>query len=97
MVKPYSEEKKGLLRVRTFESTVSEKELKWHWDEEDRYITPLTKNDWMFQFDNELPFLIDRPFVIKAGVIHRIIKGTTPLVVSIKNISNEGFSTIIDP
>lgn len=81
---PYSEEKKGLLKIRTFNSTISEEELKWHWDREDRYVTPLNKNDWMFQFDNELPFLLKESFLIKAGVIHRLIKGTTELIISIE-------------
>lgn len=81
---PYTEEKKGDLKIRTFSSQISEEELKWHWDEENRLVRPLKENDWMFQFDNELPFKIDRPIRIEAGVIHRVIKGTTDLIVSIE-------------
>ncbi len=69
--------------IRTFYPTINELELKWHWDEEDRKVIPLNENDWFFQFDNELPIQINQEINIKAGVIHRIIKGSTPLIVKI--------------
>lgn len=83
-MQPYTEEKKDNLKIRTFSSQIPEEELKWHWDEENRLVKPINENDWMFQFDNELPFKIDRPIRIGAGVIHRVIRGTTDLVVSIE-------------
>jgi len=81
---PYIEEKKEGIRIRTFSSETPEEELKWHWDEENRIVKPLAENDWLFQFDNELPFKIDRPISIEAGMIHRVIRGTTDLKVSIE-------------
>jgi hypothetical protein len=81
---PYTEDKKDDIRIRTFSSQTPEEELKWHWDEENRIVKPLSENDWLFQFDNELPFKIDRPISIEAGVIHRVIRGTTDLKVSIE-------------
>jgi hypothetical protein len=81
---PYSEENLRSLRIRTFSSDIPEIDLKWHWDEENRLVKPLNDNDWFFQFDNELPFKIDRPIRIEAGTIHRVIKGTTDLIVSIE-------------
>lgn len=69
--------------IRTFSCDIPEEELKWHWDEEDRTIVPLQLNDWQFQFDNELPVKIYKPIHIPAGTMHRVIKGTTDLVIKI--------------
>lgn len=69
--------------IRTFTSDVEESELQWHWDEENRIIEPLDENDWFFQFDNSLPFPIKEKINIPAGVIHRVIKGSTDLKVKI--------------
>ena len=80
----YTEESLGNnTYIRTFFSDVPEEELKWHWDEEDRTVTPISENDWEFQMDNELPHLFDREVFIPAGEFHRIIKGTTSLKVKI--------------
>jgi hypothetical protein len=65
---------------------VDDADLKWHWDEQERIIEPLNQNDWLFQFDNGLPFPIKEKINIPAGVIHRVIKGTTDLVIKIKMI-----------
>ncbi len=75
--------------VRGFSHETRAHLLKWHWDEEDRLVTPLDDNDWKFQFDNNLPQNIDKPIYIPKGVIHRIIKGTTDLLIKIeKNADN---------
>jgi hypothetical protein len=63
-----------------------ESELEWHWDEEDRLVTGINISDWKFQFDNELPITFDQPIYIKAGRIHRVIKGTGSLIVKITKI-----------
>lgn len=84
MDKPYIEQKiDSSVYVRTFSETVDDSELQWHWDEEDRIVTPIEKTDWQFQFDNELPFTITKEINIPAGVIHRVIKGTGELKVKI--------------
>jgi hypothetical protein len=49
--------------------------FKWHYDPEDRLVTPIGETDWQFQFDNELPFIIKEEIYIPAEVYHRIIKG----------------------
>ena len=72
--------------VRTFLRSVDESELKWHWDEEDRWVEPLQPNDWQFQFDNQLPQKIDQPIFIPRGVFHRVIRGTTDLVVQVRKL-----------
>ena len=85
MSRPYSEEnvEKDVV-IRKFLPTVSEEELEGHWDEQHRTVYALNKNDWMFQFDNGLPFPIKEKINIPAGVIHRVIRGTTELVVKIE-------------
>lgn len=70
--------------IREFSNDVPEHLLKWHWDEEDRIVTPINKNDWKFQFDNELPIPFNQKVKIKAGVYHRIIKGSTDLKIKIE-------------
>ena len=83
-MKPYTEEKVAeSVVIRTFPADTDEMELKWHWDEEDRLVEPLNDNDWQFQFDNALPQKIYTEIYIPTGVIHRVIKGTTDLIVKI--------------
>lgn len=77
---PYTE--KG--DIRTFSKDVDSDELKWHRDREDRVVTPLSRNDWLFQHDNELPRPIDGEIRIPRGEWHRVIKGTTDLVVRVQ-------------
>lgn len=69
--------------IRTFYANVDESELTWHWDEEDRWIQPLNVNDWEFQFDDNLPFRMEKTFFVHRGVIHRVIRGTTSLIIKI--------------
>lgn len=86
---PYTEEKiEDNVFLRTFSEDTSEEELKWHWDEEDReitpvYVGPVQEIDWMFQMDNELPKKIEEDIFIPAGKWHRLIKGTGNLVLRI--------------
>lgn len=70
--------------VRTFSGDVDSHELKWHRDDEDRIVTPLDENDWLFQRDNGLPEPIRGEIRIARGEWHRVIKGTTDLVVRIR-------------
>lgn len=77
---PYSD--RG--EFRTFSSTVNAEELLWHWDAEDRTIKATKTSDWQFQFDNQRPFILGEQVIfIKAGVWHRLIKGTGELVLHI--------------
>ena len=72
--------------IRTFSANTAWSEFKWHWDEEDRIVEPVGENDWQFQFDNQLPIKIYTQIKIPAGTIHRVIPGTTDLVVKITKI-----------
>jgi len=72
-------------QLRTFDEAVDPSELKWHWDEQDRLVTPTHVTDWMFQYDNKLPqpMLNNVPFFVQAGVFHRLIKGTGDLTLKV--------------
>ena len=88
MEHPYSEQIKDGFYIRKFDSKLSEFELKWHWDEEDRVIICENDTDWQFQMDNDLPFVIKKntPIFVNEGQYHRLIKGTGDLTVKIKKI-----------
>lgn len=87
---PYSEiQNDDNLFIRKFSKDIKPHLLKWHFDNEDRLITAIETNDWLFQFDNNLPQKIDKSIYIAKGLIHRIIKGTTDLLIKIeKNADN---------
>tara|TARA_R110000803_G_scaffold193475_1_gene256408 strand:- start:215 stop:466 length:252 start_codon:yes stop_codon:yes gene_type:complete len=79
---PYIE--KG--EIRTFTQDISEEELVWHRDREDRIIDPTYPTDWKFQFDNETPVNITRLLFIPKNTYHRLIKGTGDLTVKVKKL-----------
>lgn len=87
----YSEINKGGKYIRTFNKNVVSEELVWHRDREDRVVKVLSENDWMFQFDNELPIklMVNESITIPKNTYHRVIKGTTDLVVEITKLSDE--------
>ena len=72
--------------VRKFNPNVHTEELQWHFDEKDRLVTPLNENDWLIQFDNQLPTPFNKEILIPKNVYHRIIKGTTDLNVHINEV-----------
>ena len=73
--------------IRHFDPTAPHSLYKWHSDNEDRWIESLNENDWSFQFDNELPISIEPGKIIQIpnGIIHRLIKGSSKLSISIKS------------
>lgn len=79
---PYSEKTIDKISIRTFDRSVSEEELVWHRDKEDRLVEALEDTDWMVQIENELPKKLDKIFISK-GTYHRVIKGTGTLKVKI--------------
>jgi hypothetical protein len=87
---PFKEEHQDGFHIRTFSSDLSEIELKWHFDEEDRTVICEYETDWLFQIDDELPINIEKntPIFIPEGTYHRIIKGTGDLVVKVKKHLN---------
>jgi hypothetical protein len=85
---PFREEKNQNGKyIRTFSESIPDSQLLWHWDEEDRIISPLDETDWKFQFDNMLPQKIEGEIKIPKGTWHRLIKGTGDLILQVeKNI-----------
>jgi len=88
--RPYIESinEHGVIK-RTFSSKVDSDELEWHRDKEDRIVTAINENDWMIQFDNELPrkISVNEEIEIPKNTFHRVIKGSTDLVVEINQSS----------
>ena len=81
---PFTDELVNEWFERTFDEDVAEEEMIWHRDKRDRTITVLEGEGWMFQFDNELPFIMEGKFTIPMGVYHRVIKGDGDLKLKIK-------------
>lgn len=84
--KPFIDEKicEGVW-IRNFDPKEDKEDYVWHRDREDRCINVLDGNGWMFQFDNELPFFINKgdEFFVPKMVYHRIIPGTCTLRIKI--------------
>jgi hypothetical protein len=72
---PFNENKYNNISIRTFSEDVTNEDLMWHRDEEDRLITPLHETNWLIQLDNELPQQFDKPIFIEKEKYHRLIKG----------------------
>ena len=88
LAKPFTEEVYSYDTVlRHFDHSAPDHLYKWHADDEDRYVESLHENDWEFQFDNELPQSLEpgKIIYIPKGLIHRLIKGTRDLSISIKS------------
>lgn len=92
---PFKEDIKNSWYYRKFSGDLLDEELKWHWDEEDRLVVPLSENDWMVQLEDELPKKFSEPIFIEKNKLHRLIKGTGDLELKLKKF-NEVNSTHID-
>jgi len=77
--------------VRIFNRLIPEEELKWHIDEEDRWISPLGETDWLLQFDNKLPQRLKQgeAVFIPKGLYHRVIKGKGNFVITIRKSGSQ--------
>ena len=83
---PFTEIKKGYSKIRIFDETIDEIELKWHRDQEDRKITILESKGWKFQMDDSLPVDLnegDEIFISKEAY-HRVIKGEGHLKIKVE-------------
>lgn len=77
--RPYLEEGE----IRTFSETLTEEDLVWHRDPEDRTVVPLNNNNWYYQIDNKLPAKLNKPIFIPKDTYHRIIVGEGELKVKV--------------
>lgn len=71
---------------RTFAMNVDPSELVWHMDREDRVVKVLEGTSWYLQMDNELPkkLIEGKEYFIPKMSYHRIIRGTSNLILEIK-------------
>ena len=71
---------------RTFNMDVDASELVWHIDREDRVVKVVEGDSWYIQMDNELPrkLIEGKEYFIPKMSFHRIIKGTSNLILEIK-------------
>lgn len=83
---PFKERVDGNVHVRKFSSDVNDDELVWHRDKEDRIIEIVQNDGWLFQYDNELPFIMEESFFVPKNTFHRVIKGDGDLIVKVKKL-----------
>jgi quercetin dioxygenase-like cupin family protein len=87
--KPYIEHKlsNGML-LRTFSKDALIEELVWHRDHHDRIVEVVEGEGWEIQFDNKLPqpLKVGNQYNIPANTYHRVKRGTTDLVIKIKEM-----------
>ena len=81
-IKPYQEQG----QIRTFSKDLTEFDLVWHRDREDRIIEPIEENDWKVQLDNQLPVSFNKDIFIPKGTYHRLLAGTKDLKLKLTKI-----------
>ena len=72
--------------IREFNPSITDsEEYVWHRDRTDRTVIVLEGSDWQFQFDNELPSIINKgdKLYIPRMIYHRLLPGTTNLKLKI--------------
>ena len=82
---PFTQEKQGKYIIREFSHLEDDSAFKWHRDEQNRRVTVLEGEGWKFQFDEHLPFELNKgdKFFIPKGDLHRVIKGNSNLTIKI--------------
>ena len=87
---PYKELKDGEFFIRTFKYNVPDEELKWHFDDENRIIVPISGTGWKIQIDECLPeeLVIGNEYFIPVDVYHRIIKGNDDLEIKLYKLDS---------
>lgn len=74
--------------IRCIQEASDDFELKWHRDLYDRKVIVISGENWMLQFENEIPFVLEKgkEYFIKKDQWHRVIKGKNDLFLEIKEI-----------
>lgn len=83
---PFNENNHNGISIRTFSEDVTNEDLMWHRDPEDRLVTPLHETDWLIQLDDELPQEFNKPIFIKKERYHRLIKGDGNLKLKVNKL-----------
>lgn len=87
----YNEVRNEKFIYRTFEpDSIQDSELVWHRDKRDRKVLVLAGEEWLIQFDDQLPIelKVDDLIVIKANLYHRLIKtkDSNKLIIRIEEV-----------
>jgi hypothetical protein len=82
---PFSQRQSGQKLIREFSEDVPSSELVWHRDLLDREVKVVFGDGWQLQLENKLPqpLVSGNTYYIPRHTYHRIIKGSTKLVVEI--------------
>ena len=83
---PFEEEIKDDTSLRTFSESVTDEDLMWHRDPEDRLVTPLHETNWLIQLDDELPQPFNKSIFIEKERYHRLIKGDGNLKLKVNKL-----------
>ena len=89
---PFEEIQYSDKRIRIFKFDTISEELKWHCDDEDRYVELIEESNWEFQFDDALPIKFPKRLIIPRMMWHRVIKGKGDLKIAISRIDLNRFS-----
>ena len=91
MVNPYLDKYVDNKIVRYFSEEVDDKELIWHRDKKTRDVEVISGDNWQLQMDNELPEDLKKGKIYRIPKMeyHRVIKGTSQLVLKIKEYSDD--------
>lgn len=84
---PFEEQKVGPnLFIRTFSPDTDLMEFVWHRDREDRVIHVLEGGGWKFQYEDDLPFELEKNdhVIIPMGMYHRVIPGQGELEILVE-------------
>lgn len=85
--KPYTEVIEDGVKIRVFSANCNTIELVWHRDRESRKVQVIEGEGWYLQLDNCVPQMLkkDNVYVIPKMTYHRVLQGTTDLVVRISD------------
>lgn len=88
---PYIEKSDNSHFIRTFYEDTPSEELKWHFDDENRKIIPISGDGWKIQIDESLPqdLVTGTEYFIPVDVYHRIIKGKGDLVIKLYKLDSQ--------
>ena len=91
MVNPYLDKYVDNKIVRYFSEELDDKELIWHRDKKTRDVEVISGDGWQLQMDNELPEDLKKGKIYRIPKMeyHRVIKGTSQLVLKIKEYSDD--------
>ena len=83
---PYTEDTQDGYIIREFDSNISNEELVWHRDKNNRVVEIIEGSGWRLQMDNKLPIELKEGMVLEIPkeTYHRIGRGNTKLVIKIK-------------